>query len=581
MRTFRLCLTIALAAGLWTAGSLRAQTGSAPHHVDPPGTPAHAHPAAEAPVAQPHSPAAGASHEHDMGTASEAAGAAGQAHDHLVAAAPDHRGAHDHADAPIVPDGWFVRLLLAATLSLAALLFVVARRKRGTDSRMPALSGTDLLTVPLLGAFLRWRHFNTLLLAPTLLFFGIVVGAGLFGEQTTDNPAILLTWILWWPAVIFTFFLVGRVWCVICPFGYVGDVAQKIVTLGRKAPRLLKNMWWRLGLFLLLTWFTTLFALDRTPRSTAWLALTLTCGAVALAVVYKKRVFCRYVCPVGGIFGLYSMTAPLALSARDQTVCKSRCRGKDCAAACTWFQFPAHMDRGAECSLCLDCVRACPHDNLALRAQPIGHDLAQFRSHRTSLDEATTVAAILGVSLLQTVVMLNAWGAWQAGPLLYTVIFSSFGVGIPLVLLAGLSWLASRGDRSSPGVAASLRMYAYAFLPLGLGLHAAHNFHHLFGEGGALWTGLRAWTANATGWALAPAASGGVPAANANALFFMQWLALAGGLYLAWQVSAHLAGRHATDRATALRMAAPIQLFAVAYTVMSILVLASPMAHRH
>jgi hypothetical protein len=40
-----------------------------------------------------------------------------------------------------------------------------------------------------------------------------------------------------------------------------------------------------------------------------------------------------------------------------------------------------------------------------------------------------------------------------------------------------LSWVASRGDRSAPGVAASLRTYAYAFLPLGLGLHAAHNFH--------------------------------------------------------------------------------------------------------
>ena len=533
MRAFRLCLAIGLAAGLWTGGSLRAQTGSTPQHADLPGTPAHTHPPA-APSAHPHAPtAATTSHEHDTGTTSGQADAASQGHDHLAAAAPDHKAAHEHAAAPIVPDSWFVRLLLGATLSFAALLFVVSRRERNADPRMPAPSGKDLLTVPLLGAFLRWRHFNALLLAPTLLFFAIVVGAGLFGEQTTDNPAILLTWILWWPAVIFTFFLVGRIWCVICPFGYMGDVA-----------------------------------------------LALTFGAVALAVVYKKRVFCRYVCPVGGIFGLYSMTAPLALTARDPTVCQSRCQNKDCAAACTWFQFAPHMDRGAECSLCLDCVRACPHDNLALRTQPIGRDLWQFRSHRTSLDEATTVAAILGVSLLQTVVMLNAWAARQAGPLLYTVIFVVFGVGIPLALLAVLSTLASRGERSSPGVAAALRTYAYAFLPLGLGLHAAHNFHHLFGEGGALWTGFREWTANATGWELARAASG-LSATNANLLFFMQWLALAGGLYLAWQVSVRLAGRHATDRAAALRMAAPIQLFALAYTVLNILVLAAPMVHRH
>jgi hypothetical protein len=505
------------------------------------------------------------------------AGAAGQEHDRAAVVAPDPAESHDHAEAPIVPDSWFVGLLLGATLSFSAMLFVAGRREGAAAARTPARSGKDLLAVPLLGALLRSRHFNTLLLAPTLVFFGIVVGAGLFGEQTTDNPAILLTWILWWPAVIFTFVLVGRIWCVICPFGYVGDLAQKIATLGRKPPRLLRNMWWRLGLFLLLTWFTALFALDRTPRSTAWLALALTLGAVALAVVYEKRVFCRYVCPVGGIFGLYSMAAPLALSARDRAVCQHECRSKDCAAACTWFQFPAHMDRGAECSLCLDCVRACRYDNLALRTQPIGHDLARFRSHRTSLDEATTVAAILGVSLLQTVVMLNAWAAWQAGPLLYTTIFLVFGVGIPLGLLAVLSLLASRGE----GTAASLRTYAYAFLPLGLGLHAAHNFHHLFGESGALWTGLRAWAANVTGWELAGTASGAASGTNANGLFFLQWLALAGGLYLAWQVSAHLTARHATSRAGALRMAVPIQLFAVAYTVLNILVLASPMAHRH
>lgn len=581
MRTFRRCLTIGLAVGLWTAGSFRAQSDSAPQHVERPGAHAHTHPPGRLPAGPPALPAETASHVHDMGTTSGEADVPRQEHDHLGAAAVDHELAQHHANAPTVPDGWFVGLLLGATLSLAALLSIVARRHGGADPRMPALSGKDLLTVPFLGAFLRWRHFNTLLLAPTLLFFGLVVGTGLFGEQTTDNPAILLTWILWWPAVIFTFFLVGRVWCVICPFGYVGDVIQKIGTLGRKAPRLLKNMWWRLGLFLLLTWFTALFSLDRTPRSTAWLALVLTFGTVALAVVYQKRVFCRYVCPVGGIFGLYLMTAPLALSARDHMVCQSRCRSKDCAAACMWFQFPPHMDRGAECSRCLDCVRACPFDNLALTTQPIGHDLSLFRSHRTSVDEATTVAAILGVSLLQTVVMLNAWSVYQVGPLLYTVIFFVFGVGIPLALLAGVSFLASRGDRSSPGVAASLRTYVYSFLPLGLGLHAAHNFHHLFGEGRALWTGLLAWTANATGWELARPASGGVSAMNANALFLMQWLALAGGLYLAWQVSAHLAGRHATDRTTALRMALPIQLFAVAYTVLNVLVLASPMAHRH
>ena len=472
------------------------------------------------------------------------------------------------------------------------MLFLLVGRREGDAGTDVRKDGRDLLRVPVLGALLRWRHFNTLLLVPTLAFFAIVVGAGLFGEQNTSNPAVLLTWILWWPAVIFTFFLVGRIWCAICPFGYAGDLVQRITTFGWKAPRLLKNMWWRLSLFLLLTWFTTLFALDRSPRGTAWLALTLTIGAVGLAVVYEKRMFCRYVCPLGGIFGLYSMTAPVALSAKDQSVCRSGCRTKDCAARCMWFQFPAYRDRGAECNLCLDCVRACPHDNLALVTQPIGTELSTYHSRRRSLDEAATVAAILGVALLQTAVMINAWDSWQAdlaamlhvqpGPLLYTLIYVAFGVGLPLLVLSALSLLSSRGEWARPDIAAALRTYAYAFVPLGLGLHAAHNFHHLFGESGALWTGLRSWIATVTGRGLTAAASAGADAPiNSNLLFFLQWLALAGGLYLALRISAHLARRHAGGQARAVRMALPIQVFALAYTVMNVLLLAAPMAHRH
>lgn len=532
-------------------------------HVDAPGTPPHEHPGM--------TPAEMATHEHPGMT-------------------PEEMAQHEHSMA--TPAAWFEWTLLGATLAFAGLLLIMGRRALQPGHRTRTLLGKDLLKVPVLGGFLRWRHFNTLLLAPTLLIFAVIVAAGLFGQQDTSNPAILLTWILWWPAVIFTFFLVGRIWCTICPFGYMGDVAQKVANLGKKAPRILKNMWWRLGLFLGLTWMTTLFALDKAPRGTAYLALALTSGAVVLAVLYEKRVFCRYVCPVGGIFGLYSMTAPVHLSVKDKHVCQTECQGKDCHVACDWFQFPAAMDRGAECNLCLDCVRACPHDNFALQTRPFAGELVQFQPRRKSLDEATTVAAILGVSLLQTAVMLNAWQGWQAslasflhipaGPVLYTIVFLGFGVLLPLLLLGFISYLGTRGAVSRPDAFSALRTYAYAFLPLGLGLHAAHNFHHLFGEGGALLQGLQVSFARYTGWGADAVANMAPPTPmNPNTLYFLQWLALIGGLFLAYRVSTRLVARYSSESAKGFRMVLPVLLFAVAYTVLNVLVLAAPMAHRH
>lgn len=439
---------------------------------------------------------------------------------------------------------------------------------------------------------MRWRRFNTLLIAPTLLVFLFIVGAGLFGQQDTTNPAILLTWILWWPAVIFSFLLLGRIWCVACPFGYLGDLAQTVFCLEKRVPRLFRNMWWRLALFLGLTWATTMWALDRWPRGTAWLALAITLGAVVFGWLYEKRAFCRYVCPVGGVFGLYSMTAPLRIGVADKRICRQECPTNRCYTACAWFEFAPTIERNLECNLCLACARACPYNNVTLRAQPIGSDLVEFRPRRRSLDEGATVAAVLGVSLLQTAVMLNAWTGWQArigswlrltpGPALYTLIFVTLGLVIPTLLLVAVTWLGSPAEQRRRDLFYAFRTYAYAFLPLGLGLHAAHNFRHLFGEGQAMVEGVRTALAGYTGWArLAP--SGAAEAAASigpNALFALQWAALAGGLYLAFHVALAVARRN-TAPVRAFRHALPVLLFAIAYTVLNILILSAPMAHRH
>ena len=145
-----------------------------------------------------------------------------------------------------------------------------------------------------------------------------------------------------------------------------------------------------------------------------------------------------------------------------------------------------------------------------------------------------------------------------------------------------IGYLGTRGAVSRLDAFSSLRTYAYAFLPLGLGLHAAHNFHHLFGEGGALWQGLKVSLARYTGWGAEAVASLSPPTPmNPNALYFLQWLALLGGLFLAYRISTRLVARNAAGQGKAFRMALPVLLFAVAHTVLNVLVLAAPMAHRH
>ncbi|OFW01850.1 MAG: hypothetical protein A3G20_02590, partial [Acidobacteria bacterium RIFCSPLOWO2_12_FULL_59_11] len=464
-------------------------------------------------------------------------------------------GAEAHEHGVVTADVSVVRMLLGLTLGFALGLILWARFALRTTEPAGDPPPPNVLNWPVVGKLLRWRHFNALLIVPTLVVFLFIVLVGFLGQQDTSNPATLLTWILWWPAVIFSFLVLGRIWCVACPFGYMGDLTQKVFSFHLKVPRILKNMWWRLGLFLALTLITTVWSLYSWPIGTAWLALTLTLGAMTLGVIYEKRTFCRYVCPVGGIFGLYAMASPVRIEVKDKKLCQKNCSDKDCAQVCKWFEFAPTMERNTDCNLCLDCVRACPHDNIVLKGQFIGADLVEFQPRRKSLDEGITVAAVLGVSLFQTVVMLNSWPQWEAtasgwlhipsGPILYTFIFLTLGVVVPALLVAAIANMGSPRKERRGDIFSAFRAYAYVFLPLGLALHAAHNFHHLFGEGGAMWAGLRRALAGYTGWAsLAPLETAGtVSSIGPNTLFVLQWLGLIGGLYLAFWVGVAVARR--------------------------------------
>src|SRR5262249_38676132 len=85
-------------------------------------------------------------------------------------------------------------------------------------SRLPA-PGFDLLRVPLLGRFLKWRHARLALQFPLLLLTGLVIIDGLYGPQVGAlNLAGVLPWIHWRGLLIIGLLAAGNVFCMGCPF---------------------------------------------------------------------------------------------------------------------------------------------------------------------------------------------------------------------------------------------------------------------------------------------------------------------------------------------------------------------------
>lgn len=487
----------------------------------------------------------------------------------------------------------------------------------GTALRGRHAGPVDLLAIPFVRTLLTSAPLQTTVQLLALALTGIIVVLGFVDVQDGGvNLATRLTWTLWWPGVIFTFVLAGRVWCVACPFGALNEWSARASGASRRLPRMLRNVWWATAAFVLLTWADEQLGVVRSPAVTAWLVLGMAALAVGTGLRYERRSFCRHLCPIGGLIGIYSMIAPVALRAADGRRCtlhaeKTCVRGSATNRGCPMFEFPQTLDRNNYCTLCGDCVRGCDRGNLVLRLRAFGTDL--WATGRRALDEAYLAVALVGLTLLVTAAMLTAWPEWISAlarwlppvvrtslrPVTYLglvetlVLLVGSLVVVPAVVFAGGALsvrLAARADaerattprgsRRSDAARAFVR-FGYMFVPVGLAMHLAHNLAHLLLEGGGLLPAVQRAVLRYTpfvigepDWRIAPLVAEPVVA-------WLQLGVLLGFFVVSLVVGHRLALASTDDARAASRALLPYAALSLAFTVLGIVLLAQPMGMRH
>lgn len=348
----------------------------------------------------------------------------------------------------------------------------------------------DLLRIPPLRWALRQRAFQWALVTITLAFFVLAILAGLFGTPAGNrNFAIIFVWIVWWALVIILLVpFTGRLWCTMCPIPAPGEWVQRrsligvrpgrLWTLGKKWPRRLRNIWLQNFSFLAVALFSAVI-LTR-PLATGLVLLFFVLAALALSLVYERRAFCRYLCPVGGFIGLYSMAAPVELRVKDREVCRMH-TDKTCylgsaeGYGCPWLVFPGGLERNTYCGLCTECLKTCPLDNIALNVRPFGSDLlvAQGRS----LDEAYKGFIMVSCALLYSAVFLGPWGWLKDWANLVSpghfLLYAAGFLAVNLALMPGLFLLVTLlsrhlGDLSHLPARRLFVHLAYVLVPFGL-----------------------------------------------------------------------------------------------------------------
>lgn len=391
----------------------------------------------------------------------------------------------------------------------------------------------DALTWPVVGRFLKWRHARLAMQVPLLLIAGLIIFDGLVGPQLAPkNLATVSVWLHYRGLVVLALLVAGNLFCMACPFMLPRRAGrwlrEHLLRGGRPVPAFMRNKWVAVGLVVLFFFSYELFALWSTPWWTAWVALAYFAVAFVVDTLFQGAAFCKHVCPLGQFNFFGSLFSPLEVKVRRADVCAA-CPTKDCitarpvAAAVTLYDAAADdvAEQGAplrradgargcelalfqprkvgnmDCTFCLDCVHACPYDNVGILARtptselwadPWRSGIGRFTQRR---DLAALVVVLTFGAFLNAFAMIRPVYGLQAA-LAHALNTQSrvpglillFVLGLivlPAVLL-GLAALATRGQLGQGAAGEVFRRYVWALAPMGFAMWLAHYaFHFLTG----------------------------------------------------------------------------------------------------
>lgn len=205
-------------------------------------------------------------------------------------------------------------------------------------------------------------------------------------------------WGLWWPFVILSMMLLGRVWCgVLCPEGALSEWASRR-GLGRAIPRWIRWSGWPFVAFTCTTVYGQLVSVYEYPKAALLVLGGSTAAAVGVGFVYGrgKRVWCRYLCPANGVFALLARIAPVHF-ALDEAAWK-RHPGRAPSVDCAPLVDLRHLRSAGPCHACGRC--SSHREAIHLAARPPSREILTARpTDVTNAEALLLLFGMLGLAL--------------------------------------------------------------------------------------------------------------------------------------------------------------------------------------
>ena len=331
--------------------------------------------------------------------------------------------------------------------------------------------------------FMRWlvdgRGLTRVQLAVLGSFMGIALACLLVAGSPAGQVANALIWGAWEPALIFLFLSLGHLWCTVCPLSTAGRYAQRAACLGRPPPPWLKRhgVWLAILGFFLIIWTERVFHMTTHPWPSGLLLTALLAAAIGFAVVYRREVWCRYVCPLGALASCYSLPAAVHVRA-NASVCATCCTTHECyqggggRPGCPVFHHPLYASESHHCKLCLGCLRNCPHDSARLYLRPPLQAVWVLGGLSETLTPFALAISLFAIVMLGWTPLTTLAGVWG------TTLLGLAAVGLGVLLSAHLPRMVGDPEQSDPVLASKL---AFGLLVLAWGPLMAYQLGNVPG----------------------------------------------------------------------------------------------------
>jgi ferredoxin len=390
------------------------------------------------------------------------------------------------------------------------------------------------------------------------------IADGFFGHPMAPmNLAGVLPWTYGRAVIVLALLAAGNFFCMACPFTLPRELGRRLGLATRYWPRQLRTKWLAVGLLILFFWAYETFDIWDSPQLTAWILVGYFAAAFAIDTVFRGASFCKYVCPIGQFNFVSSVISPLEVRVRSRDVCTT-CSTHDCVRGnerqrgCELHLFLPRKVGNMDCTFCLDCVKACPHDNIGILALVPGSDLERdpTRSSLGRFSRRPDIAALALVLVFSAFVSAAAMVAPVVGwhdrlterfPMVSTLTVTGLFFLLALVLapalLVGAAMLAGRTLAHT--AKSSLELFcrfSLALLPIGLAMWGGHVLFHLSTAWHTAWPIVQRSASDlGIGWLGTPRWTPSSPLFAPEAMLAIQMLFLDMGvllsLYAGWRIA--------------------------------------------